>query len=57
MNINGTLRSAPYDVFVTKITDKIDENVVDKTVKNWILTNFSTMTSFPESQIRNIRLN
>lgn len=45
VNINGTLRSAPYDLFVTKMTEKIDENLVDKTVKDWIIPNFSTTTS------------
>ncbi|XP_037039496.1 uncharacterized protein LOC119076692 [Bradysia coprophila] len=43
--IDGTLRAAPYDLFVTKMTEKIDENLVDKTVKNWILPNFSTTTT------------
>lgn len=40
--IDGSLRSAPYDLFVTKMTGKIDENLVDKTVKDWILPNFTT---------------
>ncbi|XP_037039499.1 uncharacterized protein LOC119076694 [Bradysia coprophila] len=43
--IDGTLRAAPYDLFVTKMTEKIDDNLVDKTVKNWILPNFSTTTT------------
>lgn len=42
VQIDGTLRSAPYDLFVTKMSDKIDENLVDKTVKDWILPNFTT---------------
>ncbi|XP_037039492.1 uncharacterized protein LOC119076691 isoform X1 [Bradysia coprophila] len=45
VTIGGTLRAAPYDLFVTKMTEKIDENLVDKTVKNWILPNFSTTTT------------
>lgn len=45
VSIPGTLRTAPFDVFVTKMTDKIDENLVDKTVKDWILPNFSTTTT------------
>lgn len=44
VEIVGTLRAAPYDLFVTKMTDKIDENLVDKTVKDWILPNFTTTT-------------
>ncbi|XP_037039491.1 uncharacterized protein LOC119076690 [Bradysia coprophila] len=43
--IDGSLRSAPYDLVVTKLTEAIDENLVDKTVKNWILPNFSTTTA------------
>lgn len=45
VDLDGTLRSVPYDVFVTKMTDKIDENLVDKTVKDWILPNFTTTTT------------
>lgn len=45
VDIVGTLRDAPYDVFVTKMTEKIDENLVDKTVKDWILPNFTTTTT------------
>lgn len=45
VSINGSLRSAPYDLFVTKMTEKIDENLVDKTVKDWILPNFTTTTT------------
>ncbi len=42
VRINGSLRLAPYDLFVTKTTDKIYDNLVDKSVKDWILPNFST---------------
>lgn len=45
VEIDGSLRSAPYDLFVTKMTEKIDENLVDETVKEWILPNFTTTTS------------
>lgn len=45
VEIVGTLRAAPYDAFVTKMTEKIDENLVDKTVKDWILPNFTTTTT------------
>lgn len=45
VEISGTLHTAPFDIFVTKMTDKIDENLVDTTVKDWILPNFSTTTA------------
>ncbi|KAJ6644141.1 hypothetical protein Bhyg_09107 [Pseudolycoriella hygida] len=45
VGIAGSLRTAPYDLFVTLMTDKIDENLVDKTVKDWILPNFTTTTA------------
>lgn len=45
VEISGTLRTVPYDVFVTKMTEKIDENLVDQTVKDWILPNFTTTTT------------
>lgn len=44
VKIAGTLRAAPYDLFVTLMTEKIDENLVDKTVKDWILPSFTTTT-------------
>lgn len=44
VGIPGSLRSAPYDLFVTQMTEQIDENLVDKTVKDWIMPNFSTTT-------------
>lgn len=45
VQIGGSLRAAPYDLFVTKMSEKIDENLVDKTVKDWILPNFTTTTT------------
>lgn len=42
VSIPGTLRTAPYDIFVTEMTDKIHANLVDGTVKDWILPNFTT---------------
>lgn len=44
VTIDGSLRSASYDHFVTKILEKIDENLIDLTVKDWVLPNFSTTT-------------
>ncbi|KAJ6617880.1 hypothetical protein Bhyg_17475 [Pseudolycoriella hygida] len=44
VSINGSLCDAPYDLFVTSMTKKIDENLVDKSVKDWILPNFTTST-------------
>lgn len=44
VSINGSIRSAPYDIFVAKMTEKIHENLVDGTVKDWILPNFTTTT-------------
>ncbi|XP_037044781.1 uncharacterized protein LOC119080492 [Bradysia coprophila] len=41
---NSTLTTAPYDLLVTKTTDKIHENLVDKTIKDWIMPNFTTTT-------------
>lgn len=43
VTIDGSLRSAPYDFFVTKMIRKIDKNVVE-TMKDWILPKFSTTT-------------
>ncbi len=45
VKIPGTLRTAPFDVFVNEMTGKINENLVDETVKDWILPNFSTTTT------------
>jgi len=42
--VPGVLNSAPYDLLVKLMTAKIHENLVDKTVKDWILPNFSTTT-------------
>ncbi|XP_037030745.1 uncharacterized protein LOC119070502 [Bradysia coprophila] len=45
VQVEGSLRSATYGLFVNEMTEKIDENLVDKTVKNWILPSFSTTTA------------
>ncbi|KAJ6637896.1 hypothetical protein Bhyg_10627, partial [Pseudolycoriella hygida] len=44
VKMGGSLRDAQYDLFVSLMTQKIDENLVDKTVKDWILPNFTTTT-------------
>jgi hypothetical protein len=40
----GVLDNTPYDLLVKLMSDKIDENLVDGTVKGWILPDFSTTT-------------
>lgn len=37
--------SRPYDLFITKMTEKIGEIISDKGVKDWILPKFSTTTT------------
>jgi len=44
VGIPGTLRTAPYSLFVKLMTKEIDRNLVDPDVKSWILPAFSTTT-------------
>lgn len=42
--ISGTLYNAPYDLFVHLMSEKIEENIKDPEIKDWILPNFTTTT-------------
>lgn len=44
VSVAGSLRTAPYDTLVKLMAKKIDKNLVDPQVKQWILPNFSTTT-------------
>ncbi|KAF8887873.1 hypothetical protein CPB84DRAFT_1849779 [Gymnopilus junonius] len=40
----GTRYSVDFGLLANRMTELIDENIVDKTLKNWILPNFTTTT-------------
>ena len=42
--IGGTLRCAPYDLFVKRMTELIKTNIVDPTIREWVVPDFSTTT-------------
>ncbi|OXA62318.1 hypothetical protein Fcan01_00240 [Folsomia candida] len=44
VHMGGNLRTASYDLFVKLMSEKIDENLVDPSVKAWALPSFSTTT-------------
>lgn len=44
ISMPGSLESARYDTFVKLMSQEIDKNLVDPTVKNWVLPDFSTTT-------------
>ncbi|ODM94104.1 hypothetical protein Ocin01_12578 [Orchesella cincta] len=44
VSLPGSLRNAPYGKLIQLLGKKIDENLVDSEVKDWILPNFSTTT-------------
>lgn len=45
VEVDGSISYAPCAIFETIMRERIDETLVDKTMKDWILPNFTTTTS------------
>lgn len=44
VTVPGSLRRAPYNILIQKMSQEIHKNLVDPVVKKWVLPSFSTTT-------------